>query len=156
MLLSGAFTLRYDKILVGSWCHAASRAGIALSKEPVLRQLQRREHAARRRARCDGQRGDALLVLEGVLVIDVSVVHPAAETYVQDAANMDGAVAAVRGACKVEKYSCGQAGGGYDFEPIIVTTYGRLGEPAFDLLTRLARIAATSGKVDEGKFIETR
>ena len=97
-LLSGAITLRHD-ILVGFWCRAASRAGIASSKEPVLRQLQRQEHAARRRARGDGQRGDALFVLhEGVLVIHVSVVHPAAETYVQDAANTDGAAAAARGA----------------------------------------------------------
>ena len=54
----------------------------------------------------------------------------------------------------VKKYSCGQAGGGYDFEPVIVETYGRLGEPAFELLARLARVAAESGKVDEGKFIE--
>ena len=47
----------------------------------MLRQLQRQEHAARCRARGDGQRGDTLFVLhEGVLVIDVSVVHPAAET----------------------------------------------------------------------------
>ena len=33
-------------------------------------------------------------------------------------------------------------------------TYGRLGEPAFELLARLARVTAQSGKVDEGKFIE--
>ena len=45
-------------------------------------------------------------------------------------------------------------GGGYDFEPVIVESYGRLGEPAFELLARLARVAAESGKVDEGKFIE--
>ena len=59
----------------------------------------------------------------------------AAETYVQNAANTVGA-AAVRGAHKVEKYSCGQANGGHDFEPVIVETYGRLGEPAFKLLAR--------------------
>ena len=62
--------------------------------------------------------------------------------------------AAARGARKVEKYSCGQAGGGYEFEPVIVETYGRLCDPAFGLLARLARVAAESGKVDEGKFIE--
>ena len=60
-------------------------------------------------------------------MIDVSVVHPAAETYVQDAANTNGAAAAARGARKVEKYLCGQAGGGYDFESVIVEAYGRLG-----------------------------
>ena len=113
--------------------------------------MHKRQRSGTPSARGDGQ----LFVLhEGVLVIDVSVVHPAAETYVQDAANSDGAAAAARGARKVEKYSCGQAGGGYDFEPVIVETYGRLGEPAFELLARLARVAAESGKVDEGKFIE--
>ena len=35
-----------------------------------------------------------------------------------------------------------------------VETYGHLGEPTFELLARLARVAAESGKVDEGKFIE--
>ena len=60
-------------------------------------------------------------------MIDVSVVHPTAETYVQDAANTDGAAAAARSARKVKKYSCGQAGGSYDFEPVIVETYGRQG-----------------------------
>ena len=189
-LLSGASTLRHD-ILVGFGCRAASRAGIASSKEPVLRQLQRQEHAARRRARGDGQRGDALFVLhEGVLAIDVSVVHPAAEACVtkerqglaqnvasgfgQRKTDLKQQLAAhnstgrdvcagrgehrwrrCRGARKVEKSSCGQAGGGYDFEPVVVETYGRLGEPAFELPARLARVAAESGKVDEGKFIET-
>ena len=82
---------------------------------------------------------------EGVLVIDVSCVHPTAETYVQNAANTDDAAAAARGARNVEKYSCGQARGGYDFEPVIMETC--LGEPAFELLARLARVAAESGKV---------
>ena len=54
----------------------------------------------------------------------------------------------------MEKHSCGQAGNAYDFEPVIVETYEGLGEPAFELLARLVRIAAESGKVDEGKFIE--
>ena len=145
--------MRHD-ILVGFWCRAASRAGIASSKEPVLRQLQQQGHAARQRARGDGLRGDALLVMpEGVLVVDVSVVHPAAETYVQVAANTDGAAAEVRGARKVAKYVCSQAGGGYAFEPIIVETYGRVGEPAHKLLKRLAGIAAQSGKVDKEAFM---
>ena len=65
-LLSGAFTLRHNNL-----SRAASRADIASSKEPVPQQLQRQGHLARRRARGDGQRGDALLVLqEGVLAID--------------------------------------------------------------------------------------
>ena len=86
------------------------------------------------KARCSCCRG-------GDLSIDVFLGHLAAETYVQNAANTVGA-AAVRGARKVEKYACGQAGVGHDFEPVIVERYRRLGEPAFELLARLARIAA--------------
>ena len=44
-------------------------------------------------------------------------------------------------------------GGGCAFEPIIVETYGRLGEPAFTLLERLAHIAAESCKVDKDLFM---
>ena len=57
---------------------------------------------------------------DGPLVVDVSVVHPAADTYVQEAAITNGAATAVRGVRKEAKYSCGQAGGGYASEPIIV------------------------------------
>ena len=80
------------------------------------------------KARCSCCRG-------GDLSIDVFLGHLAAETYVQNAANTVG-VAAVRGARKVEKYACGQAGVGHDFEPVIVERYRRLGEPAFELLAR--------------------
>ena len=86
-------------------------------------------------------------------MIDVSVAYPVAETYVQDAANTDGAAGAARGASKVEKYSCDRAGG-YDVESVIVHTIGSLGEPAYELLTRPAGIVVESWKVDEGNFIK--
>ena len=150
---SGAFTLRHD---TPSDCGAVQPRERELCRPKSLccgsisgRSMQRGA------AQAATARTDALLVLqEGVLVIDVSVVQPAAGTYVQDAASTDGAAAALRSARKVEKYKCGQTGGGYDFEPVIVETKGCLGEPAFELLARLASIAAERGKVDKGKFIE--
>ena len=110
--------------------------------------------AAWRWQRGDGKRGDVLLVMhESTLVVDVSVIHPATETYVQEAAITDGAAATVRGSHKEAKYSCGQAGGGHAFEPIIVETYGRLGELVFSHLKRRGRIAADSGQVDNHLFM---
>ena len=155
-LLSGAGTLRHD-ILVGFWCRAAYRAGIASSKEPVYRELQRQAAAAGRGARrghTGGQRGDALLVMpEGVLVTDVAVVHPTAETYLQGAVRADGSAAAARGASKVAAFEALGANGGYDFKPLIVETFGRLGKPAMSLLSRLADIAAEGGKVTKEVFV---
>ena len=155
-LLSGAGTLRHD-ILVGFWCRAAYRAGIASSKEPVYRELQRQAVAAGRgaqRGHSGGQRGDALLVMpEGVLVTDVAVVHPTAETYLQEAARRDGSAAAVRGNDKVTAFEALGANGGYEFKPLIMESFGRLDKPAMTLLSRLADIAAEGGKVSKEVFM---
>ena len=117
-------------------------------------QLLQPGHGRRRRARSDGKRGDVLLVmLEGALVLELSVMHTVADTYVQDAAMTGGGAAMVHGARKEVKCSRGQAGGGYAFEPIVFEMYGRLGEAAVKLLKRLGHIAAESDKVDKDLFM---
>ena len=156
-LHSGACTMRHD-ILVGFWCRAAHRAGIASAKEPVYRELQRQAASAgqrSRRANSDGgERGDALLVMpEGVLVADLAVVHPTAESYRAGAARADGSAAAVSGARKVAAFEALGGDGGYEFTPLIVEAYGRLGKPALGLLSRLADIASEGGKVTKAGFI---
>ena len=89
---------------------------------------------------------------DGVLVGDLAVVHPAAESYLQGAARAAGSAAAVRGARKVAKYAQRGGDGGYQFVPLIVETFGRLGKVAFGLLSRLAGIAAEDGKVSTAQF----
>ena len=101
-----------------------------------------------------GERGDALLVMpQGVLVVVLAVVHPTAESYRAGAARADGSAAAVSGARKVAAFEALGGDGGYEFTPLIVEAYGRLGKPALELLSRLADIASEGGKVTKAGFI---
>ena len=78
-----------------------------------------------------GARGDALLSLPtGLIVADISVIHPGAATYVDKACKVAGAAAAVRDAEKIRKYRASPLGGACEFVPLSVETYGRMEEPA--------------------------
>ena len=145
--LSGALTLRHE-ILKEIWRRIARRAGIATSVEPVLRLLRGAQAALI--ADREGSRGDILLALSGALTVaDVSVVHPAAETYVQVAAREEGGAAAIRDQQKRTKYSTADPHG-YAFIPLSMETFGRLGKPAMQLLNTLAETAADGGVSKEG------
>jgi len=146
--LSGAITLRHD-ILTGIWRRIAGRAGVATSSEPELRPLRGRLD----RSRNAGDRGDILLALQRALTVgDVSVIHPAAQTYARAAARTAGSAAAVRDRQKRARYD--QAvNGSYAFVPLSVESYGRLGEPAMRLLNTLADSAAAGGVVVKGDFV---
>jgi hypothetical protein len=154
--LNGAVTVRHDnpnKIV----CRAARRAGVASSVEPQLRQLKLAAEQAGRRGRQaqgDGARGDALLAMpEGMLITDVVVVHPAAQSYLEAAARTDGTAATDREAFKVQKFRASADTGAYAFEAMGVETYGRLGAGTMRLINRLVGIAAESGKVDKGALV---
>ena len=87
-------TLRHN-ILKGIRCRFSCRAGVATSLEPVLRPLQGSQSTAI--AKRPESRGDIWLALQDALtLVDVSVVHPAASTYVIAAARAEGSAAAVR------------------------------------------------------------
>ena len=104
----------------------------------------------------DGARGDAIMTLpEGTIVADVSVIHPAAQTYIGVAARATGAAAALRDASKVEKYRRSAMGGACEFVPLSVETYGRMGEPAMALLRRLAEVAADGGRVNKQRWMKS-
>lgn len=148
--LSGAMTLRHD-ILKGIWRRIACRAGVATSLEPVLRPLQGSQSAAI--ANRPESRGDILLALQDALtVVDVSVVHPAASTYVNAAARAEGSAAAVRDHAKRAQYENSDPLG-YAFVPLSTETFGRLGKPAMALLNKLAECASASGVVFKDGFV---
>jgi hypothetical protein len=64
-------------------------------------------------------RGDGLAAVpDGPLVTDMSVVHPASQTYATGAARVAGAAAARRDANKMAKYPGSADGGVNDFVPI--------------------------------------
>jgi hypothetical protein len=91
---------------------------------------------------------------DGMLVTDVSVINPAAESYVRAAARADGVAAEARDALKIRNYREGGDGGAYAFSPLSMEAYGRLGKAAMQLLSTLAGIAADSGKVEKRDCVE--
>jgi hypothetical protein len=148
--LSGAMTLRHDN-LKHIWRRIANRAGVATSAEPVLRPLRGVQAAAI--ANRPESRGDILLVLpDGLTVADVSVVHPAAPTYVAAAAQTDGSAAAARDQLKRARYQSDDPAA-YAFQPLSVETYGRMGKPAMQMLNTLASAAVNAGVQLKGDFV---
>jgi hypothetical protein len=215
----GAGTMRHDYVN-DVWCHLARLAGVASTREPVLRQLQRRAQEEGRAVRLAGQedrapgavaagppaaaaaagtaeiggdgppanaaaavddivddavrraraggagdigldvakgaRGDAILIMpEGTLISDVSIIHPAAETYVEAASKATGAAAALRDAHKIELYAQSPRAGALEFVPLSMETYGRMGAPAMALLRKLAELAADTGRVDKQRWMKS-
>lgn len=147
--LSGVRTLRHD-ILKGIVRRISNRAGIASSVEPTLRTLPGSQSAAI--STRPESRGDVLMVLpSGMTVVDVSVIHPAASSYLQAARTVGGA-AAVRDAAKTVRYESIDPNG-YTFVPISVETFGRLGKPAMELINKLAATAAAGGAVEKSAFM---
>jgi hypothetical protein len=73
-------TLRYDYLNKG-WCDAVHCAGVASAVEPKLRELQMQPGVRRHDNARKDARGNLLLAMpEGMLVIDVNVVHALAVT----------------------------------------------------------------------------
>ena len=143
-------TLRHN-MLTATWRRIASRSGVTSTAEPLIRQLPGAQGAAAA-ARPDS-RGDLLLILpSGLTVVDISVIHPAAASYVRAAARSAGSAAATRDARKRALYRTADPNG-YAFTPLSVETYGRLGEPAMELLNALAGVAAAGGTVFKAGFV---
>jgi hypothetical protein len=101
------------------------------------------------------ERGDMLVVLpdEGLVVTDMSVVHPAANSYFHRASHTAGAAASLRDASKFYKYGGGGQVAGGSFTPLSMESYGRLGRPAMQLLQTLA--AATASSATAGSAVTT-
>jgi hypothetical protein len=101
-------------------------------------------------------RADILVVMPqtNALHVDVSVTHPAADTYVAAAAEAPGAAAATRDRRKEAHYLLRGFDHGFELVPFSLETYGRLGEPAMRFLSTLAATAAASGRVSQRAFLE--
>jgi hypothetical protein len=99
-------------------------------------------------------RGDGpAAVPDGLLVTDVSVVHPASQTYATEAAWVTGAAAARRDANKMAKYPSSADGGVYDFVPINIMTDGKLSKAAMRLLGKLGDLAADGWNVSKAGVV---
>jgi hypothetical protein len=119
---------------------------VGTSQEPTLTALR---HGASRH-----DRGDELFMTPNTIVVgDVSVTHPAVDTYVVAAARAPGAPAARWDREKRRKYDTYGNAQDYDFAALIVETYGRLGRPAMAMLNALADAAAANGGVSKATFV---
>jgi hypothetical protein len=77
---------------------------------------------------------------EGLVVTDISVVHPAANSFLQWAAHTAGATASARESAKSHKYDGGGQVAGGSFTLLSMEFYGRLGQPATQLLKSLCSV----------------
>ena len=94
-----------------------------------------------------GSRADIeakLRLPHGPTLLDVSLSHPRAATYVRDAATMQGSAAAKRDGVKYQANS-GHPHPGHTFHPASVETYGYLGKPLVRYLNTLSTVAAARG-----------
>ena len=98
--------------------------------------------------------GDVMFVPsdENVCIGDISVVNPAADTYVEAAAREVGSAAAERDRRKREAYRLYDPDA-YGFVPLTHESYGRLGKPAMAHLNWLAEAASRCGKIDKKVFV---
>jgi len=100
-----------------------------------------------------GKRGDILIsMLDDLLMVDISCVHPGGVTKRGIASKQAGAAAAARDKRK-RKDHANDGTPGYTFVPFSVETYGRLGVEADKLLKDLATEAASTGVWEREAFL---
>ena len=88
-------------------------------------------------------------------VANVSVIHPGADIFVRAGAATSGAAAKVQDDQKYRKYN--RAGSAvYSMVPLSHESYGRMGQPASQLLNELAILASSSGAVGKAQFVRAR
>jgi hypothetical protein len=150
-LTCGKITLRHD-IWASAWRRIIRKAGCATSAEPVYSGITSRQQ---RRASAGLQRGDILAVLPSgrVVVLDCVVTHPAAASYVRAAARITGSAAARAEAAKRREFAAHQGAVGFEFVPLAVESFGRMGLAASRFLSDLGDVAAAGGQADKAAFV---
>ena len=140
-------------MLESSWRRIVGRAGVATTRQQSIS-----EHLRADAAHPQGSAvyGDILAMFPRRLTVAyVSVIHPGADTFVSAAAATSGAAAKVRDDQKCRRYN--RAGSAvYRMVPLSHESYGRMGQPASQLLNELAILASSSGAVGKAQFVRAR
>jgi hypothetical protein len=148
---AGEASMRHN-YWVSAWRHAIHRAGCATSVEPPYSSLA----AAGAQGDAGQRRGDILTVWPDgrVRIMDCVVTHPAAASYVRDAAETAGSAAAKAELRKRRAFEEFGEGSAYDFVPLAVESFGRLGSAASRFLSELGDLAAGEGnRVSKAAFV---
>lgn len=147
---AGEASMRHNST-TSVWRQAMRRAGISTSGEPLYSSLA--PEGARGAA--GNRRGDILAVMPDgrSIVFDCVVTHPAAASYVRDAAHTDGSAAAKAELRKQRAFDEFAPGSAYEFRPLAVESYGRLGTVASRFLSELGDIASQGSRVSKAAFV---
>ena len=90
-----------------------------------------------------------------VVVLDCVVTHPASASYVRNASHTPGAAALRAEQMKRRNFGALGAGDGFDFIPLAVESFGRLGLEASRFLSDLGDIASASGAASKAVFVRS-
>lgn len=149
--LAGEATMRHN-MLTSVWRDALSRAGCATSVEPRYSSIA---PPGTQSGSAGQRRGDIFAMIPGgrAVVLDCVVTHPAAASYVMDAAVTPGSAAEKAERRKQRSFQEFGEGSAYDFVPLAIESYGRLGLAASRFLSELGDIAAEGGQVCKESFV---
>ena len=124
------WTLRHNLVQY-AWRDLGQPAGYATAIEAAPRHLA--THAVPLGAPGHLRRGDVLFVKDDILLGDVAVVHPGQASMGARPSTVPGHAADRRSADKTRKH----AAPGFTFVPLVMETYGRLGQEAREFLRTL-------------------
>ena len=144
-------TIRHD-LVASALRLSLANCGLASSREP---RYDRLAHGCQAAVAAGSKRGDVLTTMPDgqVTVLDIVVSHPAAASYVQRASKETGATALQAEQTKHRSFEQRVGGGGYDFVPVSIESYGRLGRETARLLSKIGDVAATRGRVPKAVFV---
>ena len=135
-------------LIASAFRRVIRRAGCASSAEPHYSRVVG--------AAAGGRRGDicAIMPLGDCVLLDVVVVHAAQQRYVKDAAAAPGVAAAGAEGDKRRGLPAAGSDNAFEFVPLAVETYGRLGKAALAFLSRLGDVAvANNGRLSKAAFM---
>ena len=147
-------TMRHN-LKTSVWRRAMQDAGCATSLEPMYNSLVTGDVDNARGGDAGLRRGDILCAMPDgrVVVLDCVVTHPTAASYVERAARETGWAAARAEREKIQKFNAFGQGAAFDFCPLAVESYGRLGIQASRFLSTLGDLAASGGGVSKARFV---
>ena len=148
---AGAKMMRHNT-LTPVWRRIAQYAGCTTSLEPPY------NHLATTPADRDAtgqRRGDILAIMPDsrIVVLDYVVTHPAATSYVAEASRETGSAARKAERRKQRNFEAFSDGSAFEFVPLAMESYGRMGLAASRFLSELGSIAAANGNVSKAAFV---
>ena len=151
---AGHNTMRHN-LVTSVWRRKMQQAGCATSLEPMYNGLVTGNAGNARGGDAGQRRGDILCVMPDgrVVVLDCVVTHPTAASYVKHASRETGWAAARAEREKKQKFDAFGQGAAFDFCPLAMESYGRLGVQASRFLSALGDLAASGGGVSKAMFV---